>query len=298
MTEPAQQPDWIAADWGTTYLRVWAMRGTDVLDHRSVRKGMGVVRPEEFGAVLEETIAGWGPAPVMACGMVGSRQGWAEAPYVAAPCAAKPQLVRVPDHAARAVYIACGIRQDSPPDVMRGEETQIAGLLAFEPDFAGVVCLPGTHTKWVGVAQGQITGFRSCMTGEIFDLLSNQSVLRHTLSAQADDMDAFDAAVAEALDDPAGAYGALFALRAGGLLHDLSPREAASRLSGLLIGWELAATRSFWTGARVALIGSATLSPLYARALAGQGLQAETHAIDPVTLAGLNMARQSLGAFS
>lgn len=293
---PDLAPDWIAADWGTTHLRLWAMRGCAVLDRRASDQGMGKLTPAEFGPVLEDAVAGWGAAPVVTCGMVGSRQGWAEAPYTPAPCAAAPRLVRVPGHAARPVYIACGVRQDSPPDVMRGEETQIAGLMLREPGFDGTICLPGTHTKWVALRAGRIERFRSCMTGEIYDLLSHRSVLRHTLGDACEDMGAFDAACAEALADPAAAYGALFALRAGALIGELTPGAAASRLSGLLIGWELAATRDLWQGAAVALIGSPVLSPLYARALAGCGLTAARHDAEDVTLAGLYAARQTIGA--
>ncbi|PFG62205.1 2-dehydro-3-deoxygalactonokinase [Thioclava sp. ES.031] len=289
-------PDWIAADWGTTHLRVWAMRGREVLDRRSSEQGMGKLTPAEFGPVLEEAVAGWGAAPVVTCGMVGSRQGWAEAPYAPVPCAAQPRLVRVPDHAARPVYITCGLRQDSPPDVMRGEETQIAGFLLRTPDFEGTICLPGTHTKWVALRAGRIGRFRSCMTGEIYDLLAHRSVLRHTIGEGCSDMAAFDAAVAEALADPAAAYGALFALRAGALLGAQSPETAAARLSGLLIGWELAAARDLWQGQPVALIGSPVLSPLYTRALAGCGIQAASHDAEDVTLAGLYAARQTIGA--
>lgn len=289
-------PDWIAADWGTTHLRVWAMRGREVLDRRSSEQGMGKLTPAEFGPVLEDAVAGWGAAPVVTCGMVGSRQGWAEAPYAPVPCAAQPRLVRVPDHAARPVYIACGLRQDSPPDVMRGEETQIAGFLLRTPDFEGTICLPGTHTKWVALRAGRIERFRSCMTGEIYDLLAHRSVLRHTIGEGCQDMAAFDAAVAEALADPAAAYGALFALRAGALLGAQSPETAACRLSGLLIGWELSATRDLWQGQPVALIGSPVLSPLYTRALAGCGIQAASHDAEDVTLAGLYAARQTIGA--
>jgi len=291
-------PDWIAADWGTTHLRLWAMRGREVLDRRSSDQGMGKLTPPEFGPVLEAAVAGWGEAPVVTCGMVGSRQGWAEAPYTPLPCAAAPRLVRVPDHAARPVFIACGVQQDSPPDVMRGEETQIAGLIEVAPGFEGIVCLPGTHTKWVGIDGKTITRFRSCMTGEIFDLLAHQSVLRHTLASASDsgDMAAFEAACSEALADPAAAYGALFGLRAGGLLGVLDPETATARLSGLLIGWELAATRDIWSDLPVALIGSPALSPLYARALALCGIEATAHDAENTTLAGLYAAHKTIGA--
>ena len=107
-------------------------------------------------------------------------------------------------------------------------------------------------------------------------------------------MAAFDAACQAALNDPAAAYGALFGLRAGALLNDLAPATAASRLSGLLIGWELAATRDLWAGRTVALIGSRVLSPLYARALATRGIAATVHDAEYLTLAGLFAARHSL----
>ncbi len=288
-------PDWIAADWGTTHLRLWAMRGHEVLERRATDQGMGKLSPADFGAVMETAVEGWGAAPVVTCGMVGSRQGWFEAPYAPVPCAAAPRLVRVPDHEARPVYIACGVRQDSPPDVMRGEETQIAGLLLREPDFNGTVCLPGTHTKWVGLRDGKIMRFQSCMTGEIFDLLSRQSVLRHSLGGAGDDLAAFEAACSQAYVNPALAYGALFGLRAGVLLGDLDANAATARLSGLLIGWELAATHEIWSGGSVALIGSPVLGPLYTRALALCGISATVHDVEDVTLAGLYAAQQTIG---
>ncbi|KEO51658.1 2-dehydro-3-deoxygalactonokinase [Thioclava indica] len=298
--EADESPDWIAADWGTTHLRLWVMHGDKVLSKRSCDQGMGRLEPAQFGPVLEAEIAQFDTdlsgLPVIACGMVGSRQGWAEAPYRATPTDPRAQLILVPDHAARPVYIACGLRQDDPPDVMRGEETQIAGLLAQSPDFDGVVCLPGTHTKWVRLRAGRIERFQSCMTGELFELLSQHSVLRHTLDADGSDLSAFDAACAEALADPASAYGGLFALRAGALLNNLDPVSAAARLSGLLIGWELAATRELWSGQSAALIGNPKLAALYARALGVNGVKTQDFPTEPTTLAGLHAAWQTIGA--
>ena len=292
--------DWIAADWGTTHLRLWVMRGDEVLAKRCCDQGMGRLEPAQFGPVLEAEIARFdgdlSGRPVIACGMVGSRQGWAEAPYRATPTDPRAQLVRVSDHAPRPVYIACGIRQNDPPDVMRGEETQVAGLLARTPDFDGVVCLPGTHTKWVRLRAGRIERFQSCMTGELFALIASQSVLRHTLDMEGLDQAAFDAACAEALADPASTYGGLFALRAGALLNGLDPISAASRLSGMLIGWELAATRDLWAGQESALIGSPKLAALYARALGANGVQTQDYPAEPTTLAGLHAAWQTIGA--
>jgi 2-dehydro-3-deoxygalactonokinase len=225
--------------------------------------------------------------------MVGSRQGWSEAPYAKVPTQAQTPMARVPGSN---VWIICGISQADPADVMRGEETQIAGLLAARPDFDGVICLPGTHTKWAHISAGEIVSFQSFMTGEIFALLAEQSVLRHTVGTDcAFDMPAFDAAVNDALAQPHRAYGRLFQLRAGALVGDLAPDIARGQLSGLLIGWELAGAKPYWLGQEVALIGAPALSALYARALASQGVQVHTADAEAATLAGLHRAFKRIG---
>ncbi len=288
---------WIAADWGTTNLRLWAMRGADVVQHRASAKGMGGLSPDQFAPVLAAEIAGWADwvdAPVIACGMVGSRQGWAEAPYAKTPTAAQTPLVRVPNSR---VWIACGVSQAQPADVMRGEETQIAGFLATHPHFDGVVCLPGTHTKWVRISAGDITAFQSFMTGEIFSLLSQHSVLRHTISPPCDlAATEFDAAVSEAVAQPQRAYAGLFQLRAGALIGDLAPEAARAKLSGSLIGWELAGAKPYWQGQEVVLLGAPSLSNLYARALSSQGVRVTEAGIDAATLAGLHAQWKALVA--
>jgi 2-dehydro-3-deoxygalactonokinase len=295
MIRPAPALAWIAADWGTTHLRAWAMAedGT-VLAEAASDEGMGRLAPSEFEAALLRAAGSWieGPVEVIACGMVGSRQGWVEAPYRAVPCAplggplararaADPRL---------SVRVVPGLKQERPPDVMRGEETQIAGFLAAHPGFDGVLCLPGTHSKWVHVSAGEVVSFASFMTGELFALLSERSVLRHSLAEGWDDA-AFAEALSDSLSRPERLAGQLFGLRAGGLLGQLSGAAARARLSGLLIGAELAAARPYWLGREVALIGAERLTELYSEALARQGaapLRAEAKAM---TLAGLAEAR-------
>ena len=284
--------DWIAADWGTSHLRLWAMRGAEPLARRDSDSGMAAVEPGGFADALAAALRGWPDRPVIACGMVGSRQGWVEAPYAAAPTPARPRLVQVPG---RDVFVIAGVSQIDPPDVMRGEETQIAGLLAAAPEFDGVICLPGTHTKWARISAAEICHFQSFMTGEIFALLSKSSVLRHTVGDGFDaDMAAFDTAVADALSRPQAAYGRLFQLRAGALVGDLDPALAAARLSGTLIGWELAAAKPYWLGQRVALVAAPKLSSLYARALAAQGADVSEADAEAATLAGLHAAWKTL----
>ena len=292
-TTPAPMPDWIAVDWGTTNLRVWAMGRDAILAEASSDDGMGRLARDQFEAALLRLISPWlgaGVTPVVACGMVGSRQGWHEAPYRTVPC--RPvdpaALVRVPVADPRiTVHIAPGLKQLRPADVMRGEETQIAGALALYPSFDGVFCLPGTHSKWVHVSAGEVVSFQTFMTGELFALMSEQSVLRHGMAGDGWDDAAFDAGLSDALSRPERIAARLFSLRAEGLIAGLAAASARARLSGLLIGTELAAAKPYWLGQSVALIGSEGLSRRYAQALGLQGAKARLLSGRDCTLAGL-----------
>jgi 2-dehydro-3-deoxygalactonokinase len=293
-------PDWIAVDWGTSNLRVWAMGPEGVLDHASSDEGMGKLSRDGFEPALLRLIAPWlsqGVTPVIACGMVGSRQGWAEAPYRAVPCTpvAPGALLRVLTADPRiAVQIAPGLSQAKPADVMRGEETQIAGALALLPNFDGVLCLPGTHSKWAHISAGEVVSFQTYMTGELFALLSTQSVLRHGMVGDGWDEAAFLQGFDDAYAKPEKISARLFSLRAEGLLAGLSADAARSRLSGLMIGIELAAAKPYWLGQRVVLIGADRLCDSYTHALAQLGLTAQRLDATACTLSGLATARGAL----
>ena len=280
--------EWIAVDWGTSRLRVWGMRGAEPAWHEASDRGMAALAPSEFERALRDLLGGR-EAPVIACGMVGARQGWVEAPYAAVPCAPLGAPVRAPG--ALDVAILPGLSQRKPPDVMRGEETQIAGLLAGEPGFDGVACLPGTHTKWAQLSAGEVVSFRTCMTGELFALLSERSVLRHSVAGGEFDEEAFEGSLMAALSHPETLAAALFGLRAEGLLEGASPAALRSRLSGLLIGAEFAATRPYWLGQEVAVIADGALSRAYGLALAAQGASVRGFGAEAMTLRGLHAAR-------
>lgn len=299
--------DWIAVDWGTSNLRAWAMwRGHDEpLDHAQSDAGMAGLARDGFEPALLALIEPWlagavGPVPVIACGMVGARQGWIEAPYASAPCPAlAAPLTRAPTADPRlAVWITNGVSQSIPDDVMRGEETQIAGVMAAIPAFDGVICLPGTHCKWARVAAGQIIEFRTFMTGEVFALLASQSVLRHSVESEAWDTAAFAEAVGEVARDPAALPATLFGIRAASLLSDQSHATARARLSGLLIGAELAAARAWWDNREVVLIGADTLTQNYAIALAHLGGCSRSSDAPEMTLRGLTQAHDILSQFA
>ena len=279
-----------AVDWGTTRLRLWLLDGSGtVLAERRGDDGLISARDKGFAAVLEGHLAAAGaPAglPVIMCGMVGARQGWLEAPYVDVPSPLPAVLkgaLKMPD-AARDVRIVPGMAQRlaEAPDVMRGEETQLAGA-----GLAGrgrhIVCMPGTHSKWVAVEDGAVTGFGTWPTGELFSVLAAHSILRHSLgehtAAVTADSPAFRRWCEAALAEGGDITGRLFSIRAAGLLHGLGPDDAAACLSGLLIGAEIAsAGRRYPAGKQpVALVASGALGVLYGAALGLAG-----HAIRPV----------------
>ena len=289
--------DWIAIDWGTTNLRAWAMSASGrPLAHARSDSGMAsLAGPADFEPALLALIGPWGAHPVtaIACGMVGARQGWIEAPYARTPCPPlSPALVPAPALTpGLRLHIIPGVAQDSPADVMRGEETQIAGHLRLTPGFEGILCLPGTHTKWVRLSAGHISAFQTVMTGEIFATLATRTVLRHAIAPEGWDDAAFDTALEEGITRPERLTARLFSLRAEALLHGQGGDAARARLSGLLIGAELAATRAWWLGQEIVLIGAGRLAALYRRALAAQGVPATLTDADAVTLAGLTAAR-------
>ncbi len=293
---------WIGLDWGTSNLRAFAMdRSGSLIAQKTSSKGMGALEPDQFEPALIELIEPWledGRAmPVLACGMVGARQGWREADYRSVPC--KPvsghdlTYVDVSDRRLK-VAILPGICQHQPADVMRGEETQIAGLLAHNPDFAGSICLPGTHSKWAKIDNGEVSAFQTFMTGEIFALLSKQSVLRHSIHSDGFDEAVFLKAASFAIAAPSAVPGELFKIRANSLLHDQTPDQAAARLSGLLIGQELAACGATTTSDPVAIIGAQDISSLYHKALEIAGIDATIIKSAKASLDGLRQVAKTI----
>ncbi|MEM7631035.1 MAG: 2-dehydro-3-deoxygalactonokinase [Pseudomonadota bacterium] len=294
MSAHATYAEWIAVDWGTSNLRTWAMRGSDIIAEAGSDQGMGTLEPDGFEPALLNLIDPWlgsGTTRVIACGMVGARQGWVEAPYAQVPCPPVGRSPVRPDGTDSRIEVTIlpGLSQASPADVMRGEETQIAGFLSEDPGFDGVLCMPGTHTKWVQISAGEVVSFRTYMTGELFALVSTQSVLRHSMD-DAFDTQAFATAVRDGMAHPQALAGRFFGLRAEGLLMEPTPGHAKARLSGLLIGAELAAAKPYWLGQRVVLLGANNLSRLYAAALGAEGVMPETADVTRATLAGLTAA--------
>lgn len=294
------QPSFVAVDWGTTDFRLWVMDdGGQILNNTQGPFGMSRLKPDDFGRVLEESLNKLGvdeEVPVVICGMAGAAQGWYEAPYLTAPTQLETlvQQALVVPKTRRCIRILPGVKQMNPADVMRGEETQIAGYLAKDPNFFGTLCLPGTHSKWTQISAEEIVSFRTFMTGELFALLSTQSVLRHALDTSEWSEDDYLEALNDAMSAPQQLSARLFALRADGLLHGLSPTAVRSRLSGYLIGLELAGAKPYWLGLDVVVIGDPKLTPLYTRALKAQGVSCLSQNGDEMTQAGLKAAYRVL----
>jgi 2-dehydro-3-deoxygalactonokinase len=281
--------DWIAVDWGTSNLRIWAMgKDGNALAEKRSEEGMGGLAQKEFEPVLLTHIDEWlddRVMPIVACGMVGARQGWLEAPYDQVPGRPAQKTVKVATKDKRLdMWIISGMAQQAPADVMRGEETQIAGFLSSRPDYKGIICLPGTHSKWVSVEAGMVVRFQTALTGELFALLSGQSVLRHSLGRWDDKC--FLEVVKQAFEDPAETSMRLFEIRAKDLLE--GDDTGAARLSATLIGAELAGMREVWQGQKLTLIGVNELARLYRLALESFGVKAENIHAETLTIEGLH----------
>ena len=288
-TEPSE-PALVALDWGTTSLRAWLLDGRGrVLDSARAPRGVMQVAGGDFAGALGDVTAAWPSLPAIAAGMVGSAQGWVEAPYL--PCPASPgdlagALVQAPG---RELWIVPGVlRPGDHPDVMRGEETQIAGALALRPDLAADarLVLPGTHSKWARVSAGRVASFTTYMTGELFAVLRDHSILGRTAgSGPGRDGDAAFLRGVDAARKADGIAPLLFSARALVLTGGIAPADALDYLSGLLISDELRSALAEPGGAPL-LIGEPALCARYARALARFGVDG-AEAIPDTAAAGL-----------
>jgi 2-dehydro-3-deoxygalactonokinase len=283
------QPELLALDWGTSSLRAYLLgaRGA-VLEQRQQPWGILHLPEGGFAAALQGVAGDWLAAqptlPLIASGMVGSAQGWREAPY--APCPADgrslaAQLLSFEPVPGQRLHIVPGVRlAGERPDVMRGEETQVVGLLAREPALAAgcALVMPGTHCKWVQVRDAGITTFHTYMTGELFALLAQHSILgrpaREAGGAAASDA-AFERGVAAVREHPAGATPLLFSARTLVLGGQLAAADSLEYLSGLLVGDEIRCALQGGPPADASprlLVGDAALCRRYQRGLALYGL--------------------------
>lgn len=290
----------IGVDWGTTSLRAYRLGPDGAVTDRIDRPGGILTVPAGgFPAALADAIGPWlaaGERRVLLCGMVGSRQGWVEAPYLRCPAGpAEIAAATIPiAFEAAEIRLVPGLTTedaDGIPDVMRGEETKLVALAHRLDD--GLACLPGTHSKWARLDADRITHFTTHMTGEAFAALSQHTILARTSAEGPHNPSAFARGVERARQG-GGLLHHLFGARTLHLMDRLSPEETPSFLSGLLIGHEIAAALAETGRRRVELVGAASLAARYEEALSLWGVEVRTHDPDLVA-AGLHQIGRSLG---
>jgi 2-dehydro-3-deoxygalactonokinase len=296
---------YIAGDWGTSHLRLRLCAADGAaLD---TRQGPGAADARgKFSAVFDESVAPWraehGVLPAILCGMAGSAFGWIEAPYLSCP----EELDNVAGSLARAradVRIVPGMRCTNPlgaPDVMRGEETQLLGALTAVPALGHgrqLVCMPGTHTKWVLLLDGTVIEFLTVPTGEIFHMLCEHSVLvRDRDTPVIHDAREFERGLAESAKH-AGVplLHRIFQSRSLRLDGQLSAAGAPSWTSGLLIGTDVAGALPLFAvpDSPVHIVANDSLCRLYGAALAKAGRASIAVAGEDASFAGLARVMES-----
>ena len=291
------EPHLIGLDWGTTSCRAYLI-GVDgtALDRQLDGPGILKVENGHFGPWLDSMIGAWiaahGPAPLILSGMIGSRQGWKEAPYAQCPAGTDDivkALARI-EWGELTIALVPGLstQNNGMPDVMRGEETQIFGALALSGSDTGLFLLPGTHSKWAEVRDGRIVSFRTFMTGEVFGALKDHTILGRLMSGSAGDADAFARGVREgaSLESAGALLNRVFATRTYGLMDKLAGTALSDYLSGLLIGAEVAEATP-QTNNAVTIIASPALASRYTDALR---LLGRDSALAPADCSGIKNA--------
>lgn len=301
--QASNAPFCVAVDWGTSSFRLWLLdEAGAVLGESRGTEGMMHCAESGFEPVLKAHLEKAGaPAglPILICGMAGARQGWLEAPYVETPA----RLETLGARAARVyvdwadIRILPGIaqRDATAPNVMRGEETQLLGALAGRD--AALVCMPGTHCKWVRVSESAVTDFTTYMTGELFDVVGRHSILKHALAESTPEADvaAFDAALDRVLGGDPRVLSRLFEVRAAGLLALADPKGGAGHLSGLLVGSEAAeAKAAYGIELPVVLVAAGGLAERYGRALDKAGFEVEHLDAEEAVRTGLYRAATAI----
>jgi 2-dehydro-3-deoxygalactonokinase len=307
--DPERPPSLIALDWGTSSLRGWLLDPAGrVLERREAALGIQAVSGGDFAAAFETFCSPWlairPDLPAIASGMIGSRQGWREAPYLETPAGLDAVAAGLLGFEAggRHFHIVPGLLArppGQPPDVIRGEETQVFGALGQAAEGARLFVLPGTHSKWAATQSSTIAGFRTYLTGELYAVLRQHSILGRLCEEPADPdaagpLAALDDGLARGLADPGALGHLLFSVRSEGLLGLRAPAQLPGYLSGLLIGAEVGdALRSFGSHSPC-VIAAPALASRYLRAFRLAGVEASAAAGEPA-LDGLSAIARRAG---
>lgn len=272
----------IGVDWGTSSFRAFLIGAQgEVIDGVSSPEGIMQISGQGFEAVLDRLIGPWvarSTLPILASGMITSRNGWVETPYATMPLGACDLAGTLVPHAIAGgglIHFVTGASTEHAggPDVMRGEETQIIGASAL--GFTdGIFVMPGTHSKWVEVSGGQIVDFSTYMTGEIFAALKGHTILGTLMEGDDFNEEAFEMGVTAGLNSRTNLLHDLFHVRTLPLMGKIPKVATADYMSGQLIGTEVAAaTRSTEEIGTITIVGRSDLSDRYERALHTAGLE-------------------------
>jgi 2-dehydro-3-deoxygalactonokinase len=302
---------YVVGDWGTTRLRLFLCEGTGAVLDTVDGPGVAAVKTP-FDALFESIMETWeaqyGPLTAVLCGMIGSSIGWVQAPYV--NCPANPEKIIDGCIALRGgrAHIVPGARCENrlrAADFMRGEETQILGALTLDSTLRHgrrLLCLPGTHTKWVLLEDGIISEFLTALTGELFGVLRDHSILVPPESrTEAVTAGAFEEGIKRFNDFPqVQVLHRLFECRSRVLNGELGARNAAAFLSGVLIAADVSGALQVFADSHakptVYLIGEPHLTQLYAAALLRQSCDAQKFDGAAASLAGLTRVHQYLAS--
>ena len=294
----SQDIDWIAADWSATELRVWAM-GVDgkILAKTLLAVDTNTLTSDGFESALLGLIHTWldesRAIPIIASGLIGGKNGWIDVALRSVPCqpVEAGHLQRVPLTDPRiAIYVIGGLVQNKPLDLMQGQETQIFGFLAQQPKFDGVLCIPGFQTRWAHISAEEVVSFQSFMTGELLGLLQSHSSLQSIQKSTNWDQNTFNDAVSESLSKPERIAAKLHGLHAE-LQLGIETHSIDTRLTGYIVGLELAAAKPYWLGQAITVIGKGVLSNAYVSALKSVGALPQIFDAHTATIAGLARTR-------
>ncbi|SMX47841.1 2-dehydro-3-deoxygalactonokinase [Maliponia aquimaris] len=284
MNSVASEPRLIGLDWGTSSLRAFLIGGTgEVLDVVSAPQGIMHVEGRDFDAVFHRLVQPWlrgRVLPIIASGMITSRNGWRETPYIRVPSGAEELARNLVTHEASGgvrLWFVTGMttERDGAPDVMRGEEAQIVGATGADMG-DGVYVMPGTHSKWITVAGGRIEDYATYMTGEIFGALKSHTILGTLMTDGGFSSEGFHLGAEAGLSGGGELLHRLFNVRTLPLFGRIGPEMTADYLSGLLIGTEIGAAAGGLDGATITIVGRGDLAERYAMALALAGLKSRS----------------------
>ena len=306
MSLDVHQPALIGVDWGTSSFRAFLIDSdANVLDSKETDQGVLNIDRCGFLNVLEHHINGWlemTPMPVIISGMATSRNGWIETPYVSCPAGVEVLASTLTRHIVPSgleVHLVSGLttRNDGAPDVMRGEEVQIAGLLA-DGIRDGMVIMPGTHSKWVTLADGVIRNFATFMTGEIFSAIRTQTILGRLMSDGPASAKSFKLGVEQSKRCGTELLHTLFSVRTLTLFDEMAKDKTPDYLSGLLIGAEIqGAILLLGDPKRVWLVGRCSLLSRYQQALQALGIEC-THTGENIAALGHHAIARATGLVS